>query len=235
MGTNRLKVLIVDDDSHIGDVLKMNLEENGFLVTHVTDGERGLQLARDGGYGVVILDVMLPSRDGFDICRELRKAKTPCKILMLTFRSEEIDKVLGLELGADDYVGKPFSVREIVARVRVLTRRMTEENDPIEPILELGSLKIDPNSRETSVRGQGVALTTTEFDLLYFLAKHPGRAFTREHLLHAVWGYTSAAYEHTVNTHINRLRIKIERDPANPDLIKTVWGVGYKCAPFYAE
>jgi DNA-binding response OmpR family regulator len=172
---------------------------------------------------------MLPGRNGVEVCRELRKVGTPSKILMLTSRGDEVDKVLGLEIGADDYVTKPFSIREIVARVKALLRRDLAVGEEVDSTVRVGSLSVDPRSRDVVVDGQKLSLTGTEFDLLFYLAKNSGRAFTREHLLHSVWGYTSSAYEHTVNTHINRLRSKIENDPARPRFIQTVWGVGYKC------
>ncbi len=223
------KVLIVDDDPHIAEILTMHLQDAGFSVTHIADGERGLQRALGDTYALVILDVMLPGRDGIEICRELRSKQISARIMMLTFRGEEIDKVLGLELGADDYVTKPFSVREVVARAKALVRRAQNELPTKDEPIELGSLLINPSTREVVVDGGKIDLTSTEFDLLLYMAKHPGRAFTREQLLNAVWGYTSSAYEHTVNTHINRLRAKLEEDPGNPKYIQTVWGVGYKC------
>jgi two-component system alkaline phosphatase synthesis response regulator PhoP len=223
------KVLIVDDDPHIAEILTLHLQDAGFSVTHVADGERGLQRALANTYDLVILDVMLPGRDGIEICRELRSKKVSARIMMLTFRGEEIDKILGLELGADDYVTKPFSVREVVARAKALIRRTSGEVATRDQTVSLGALLIDPSTREVVIDGHKIELTSTEFDLLLYMAKHPGRAFTREQLLNAVWGYTSSAYEHTVNTHINRLRSKLEQDPANPKFIQTVWGVGYKC------
>jgi DNA-binding response OmpR family regulator len=224
------KVLVVDDDSHIGELVKLHLEEAGFRVTHVMDGSRGYELARSGGYDLVVLDVMLPGKGGVDICRDLRAHKITSRIMMLTNRGEEIDKILGLELGADDYVTKPFSIREVVARAKALVRRDLGPSERLVDPIVIGQISIDPTSRVVQLEGKALNLTSTEFDLLYFLAKHPGRAFSREHLLHAVWGYTSSAYEHTVNTHINRLRSKIEQNAAQPTYIQTVWGIGYKCA-----
>lgn len=230
MGASLGKILVVDDDPHIGELLQIHLEEAGYTVSYVGDGERGLQLASTGSYDLVILDVMLPGRDGVSILQELRARKVACRIMMLTFRGEEIDKILGLEIGADDYVTKPFSVREVVARAKALIRRDHTQSNPADARVVVGQLSIDPSSREVELNGTKVVLTSTEFDLLHHLAKHAGRAFTREQLLNSVWGYTSSAYEHTVNTHINRLRAKIENDSANPLYIQTVWGVGYKCA-----
>lgn len=208
----------------------MHLDEIGLKVTHVADGLRGLELALTDSYDLVVLDVMLPGKDGVDICRELRKRSIRAPIMMLTFRGEEVDKVLGLEMGADDYVTKPFSIREICARVKALLRRTNGSPEEKSTKVEVKGLSIDTYSREVTLEGKPVELTSTEFDLLLFLAKSPGRAYSREQLLTGVWGYTSSAYEHTVNTHINRLRSKIEADPASPKFIQTVWGVGYKCA-----
>lgn len=224
------RVLVVDDDHHIGELLTMHLEELGLKVTHVADGLRGLELALTDSFDLVVLDVMLPGKDGVDICRELRKGNIRAPIMMLTFRGEEIDKILGLEIGADDYVTKPFSIREVCARAKALLRRAGNAEGPKQQSREVKGVSIDPLTREVKLKGKLIDLTSTEFDLLFFLAKSPGRAYSREQLLAGVWGYSSGAYEHTVNTHINRLRSKIEADPANPELIQTVWGVGYKCA-----
>lgn len=230
MNPSPARVLVVDDDHHIGELLTIHLEENGLKVTHAADGVRGLELALTDSYDLVVLDVMLPGKDGVEICRELRKRNIRAPIMMLTFRGEEVDKILGLEMGADDYVTKPFSIREVCARVRALLRRSGSSPEAAQPKIELRGLSIDPAAREAHLDNKLLDLTATEFDLLLYLAKSAGRAFSREQLLTGVWGYTSSAYEHTVNTHINRLRSKIERDPANPAFIQTVWGVGYKCA-----
>lgn len=208
----------------------MHLEEIGFKVTRASDGIRGLELGLLDTFDLVILDVMLPGRNGVDICRELRTKKIRAPIMMLTSKGEEVDKVLGLEMGADDYVTKPFSIREICARVKALLRRSSPSTEAHDVKIEIRGLMIDPTSHEVSLNGKTLELTSTEFDLLHYMAKSAGRAFSREQLLTGVWGYTSSAYEHTVNTHINRLRSKIEPDPANPTFIQTVWGVGYKCA-----
>lgn len=208
----------------------MHLEELGFKVTRASDGIRGLELGLLDTFDLVILDVMLPGRNGVDICRELRTKKIRAPIMMLTSKGEEVDKVLGLEMGADDYVTKPFSIREICARVKALLRRSSPSTEAHDVKIEIRGLMIDPTSHEVSLNGKTLELTSTEFDLLHYMAKSAGRAFSREQLLTGVWGYTSSAYEHTVNTHINRLRSKIEPDPANPTFIQTVWGVGYKCA-----
>jgi len=230
MAHSQLKVLVVDDDHHIGELLTLHLEDMDLKVTHASDGLCGLELALTDTYDLIILDVMLPGKDGVEICRELRGRKVRAPIIMLTFRGEEVDKVLGLEMGADDYITKPFSVREVCARVKAQLRRAGSLEEKREHKVELRGLTINPESHEAHLNGKLLELTATEFDLLLFMAKSAGRAFSREQLLAGVWGYTSSAYEHTVNTHINRLRSKIEADPANPTFIQTVWGVGYKCA-----
>lgn len=230
MSTCQGRILVVDDDHHVGELLSMHLEELGFKVTRASDGIRGLELGLLDTFDLVILDVMLPGRNGVDICRELRTKKIRAPIMMLTSKGEEVDKVLGLEMGADDYVTKPFSIREICARVKALLRRSSPSTEAHDVKIEIRGLMIDPTSHEVSLNGKTLELTSTEFDLLHYMAKSAGRAFSREQLLTGVWGYTSSAYEHTVNTHINRLRSKIEPDPANPTFIQTVWGVGYKCA-----
>jgi DNA-binding response OmpR family regulator len=222
------KVLIVEDDSATSELLSLHLGEAGFHVTCASDGIKGLELGRLQRYDLIILDLILPGKGGLEICRELRKEDPATPIMMLTSRGEEVDKVLGLELGADDYVSKPFSSREVVARAKALCRRSRASRDGREIAIHTHGLTIDPGSRTVQLSGKTIDLTSTEFDLLLFLAKNAGRAFTREHLLNRVWGYTSSVYEHTVNTHINRLRMKIEESPAAPFFIQTVWGVGYR-------
>lgn len=223
------KVLVVEDDTAVSDLLTLHLQEHGFAVTTANSGTKGLELGLSDGYELIILDFMLPGKSGIEILRELRTNNITARIVMLTSRGDEVDKVLGLEMGADDYVTKPFSVREIVARSKALLRRSAERIPNKDTSLTLHGLRIDPTSRRVSLEGAQVELTSTEFDLLLYMVKHAGRAFTREQLLHGVWGYTSSAYEHTVNTTINRLRAKIERSPASPFFIQTVWGVGYRC------
>jgi DNA-binding response OmpR family regulator len=175
---------------------------------------------------------MLPDMDGLDVCRELRTRSDYTPILMLTARSGEFDRVLGLELGADDYLTKPFNVRELVARVRAIFRRIErlagEREQSSQAPLDFGALRIDLDKRKVAVDGRAIHLTAREFDLLVQFARNPGRVYTRSQLLDLVWGYTAGSYEHTVNTHINRLRAKIEDDPSNPRYIETVWGVGYR-------
>jgi DNA-binding response OmpR family regulator len=221
-------VLIVDDDTNVRALLTLHLSEQGYKVTEAGDGERGLTLALSGSYDLVLLDVSLPGKDGLSICREVRSQGVGVPIMMLTNRGDEIDRVLGLELGADDYVAKPFSIREVLARAKALLRRTSDSVAPVVQQLQFGPLAIDSASREVTLSGEALSLTSTEFDLLFFMVRNAGRAFSREQLLAGVWGYTSSSYEHTVNVTINRLRNKIERNPASPEFIQTVWGVGYK-------
>jgi DNA-binding response OmpR family regulator len=228
MDTSAKRLLVVEDDSNIRELLVNHLKESGFHVTDTLDGNRGLELALSDSYDVVILDVALPGKDGMEICRQMRSHGIGAGVVMLTTRGDEIDKILGLELGADDYMTKPFSPREVVARVKAILRRATGDDVAAAKKLKVGDLEIDLGAHEAFVAGAKLDLTSTEFDLLTFFAKNVGRAFSREQLLTSVWGYSSSAYEHTVNTHINRLRAKLEPDPTNPTYIHTVWGVGYK-------
>jgi DNA-binding response OmpR family regulator len=180
---------------------------------------------------MMILDVMLPEVDGLEICRRLRGQGNNTPILMLTAKDAEIDRVLGLEMGADDYLTKPFSVRELQARVKAMLRRvelMSQPEPKSKAPLSFGELAIDPDKRQVTLAGELLDLTSTEFDLLLYMASHPGMVFSRAQLLDNVWGYQHSGYEHTVNSHINRLRTKIEKDPSKPDYVLTVWGVGYK-------
>ncbi|MBT5828623.1 MAG: response regulator transcription factor [Candidatus Latescibacteria bacterium] len=225
------KILLVEDDTDIAELLDLHIQDLGYDLDHAADGEVGLEMALAGEYRLVILDLMLPKMDGMDVCKGIRAKKENLPILMLTSKSEEFDKVLGLELGADDYVTKPFGIRELMARIKALIRRSqpVEETDTRE-ILTWGPLIIHLGKRRVERDGERIELTSKEFDLLVLFAKHPGRVYSRDHLLDLVWGYQFEGYNHTVNSHINRLRAKIETDPAHPDLIKTVWGVGYRFA-----
>lgn len=225
------KILLVEDDTDIATLLDLHIQDLGYGLDHAADGETGLQMALKGDYRLVILDLMLPKLDGLDVCKRIRAQKEGLPILMLTSKSEEFDKVLGLELGADDYVTKPFGIRELMARVKALIRRTkpTEETDDQE-LLTWGPLVIYLEKRRVERAGERIELTSKEFDLLVLFARHPGRVYSRDHLLDLVWGYQFEGYNHTVNSHINRLRAKIESDPAHPELIKTVWGVGYRFA-----
>lgn len=225
------RVLVVEDDRDIAELVALHLREAGCAVDLVHDGREGLAAARRDPYDLVILDLMLPGMDGLSVCRELRRAPRYVPILMLTSKSSEIDRVLGLEIGADDYLTKPFSIHELVARVRAQLRRAEAAGqDQAAPpaVLVAGDLRIDTDKREVTLNASPVELTAREFDLLVHFARHPGRVFTRAQLLDQVWGYGHEGYEHTVNSHINRLRAKIEQDPANPRYVLTVWGVGYK-------
>jgi DNA-binding response OmpR family regulator len=231
------RVLVVEDDADIGRLVSLQLEQLGCESTLVADGIAALAEAQEHRYDLVILDVMLPRMDGLEVCRRLRASQRFVPILMLTAKSSELDRVLGLELGADDYLTKPFSMLELSARVKGVFRRAeqaaaaTQAARPPAQRIECDELVIDMERREVAVRGRAVELTAKEFELLACFAGSPGRVFTRAQLLDQVWGYSHSGYEHTVNSHINRLRGKIERDAGNPDFIQTVWGVGYKFAP----
>ena len=225
------RILIVEDDAHIAELMRMHLSDEGYAVEHAADGEAGVALLERGAWDALVLDLMLPGVDGLEICRRARAMARYTPIIITSARSSEVHRILGLELGADDYLAKPFSVLELVARVRALLRRSEAiaRNARLEAgSLDADGLAIDPLARELHVDGRPVELTPREFDLLYFFARHPGKVFSRLDLLNQVWGYRHDGYEHTVNTHINRLRLKVEADPANPRRILTVWGRGYK-------
>lgn len=228
-------VLIVEDEPELAKAIKRHLEDLSCRVEVALAGDAGLKLAESKPFDLILLDIMLPGMDGLEVCRRLRRRREYTPVLMLTARASEVDKVLGLEMGADDYMTKPFSVAELTARVKAIFRRtdaLTEQARGLEAVLRVGDiLTIDPRSREVSVRGQPVPLTHKEFDLLLHFTQNPGRVYTRSQLLDAVWGYSHEGYEHAVNCHINRLRMKIERDPGKPELLQTVWGVGYKFVP----
>ena len=226
-------ILVIEDNQDIAELVALHLQDEGYEVTVHHDGSEGLAAARNNRYDLLVLDLMLPGTDGLTICRELRTATHYLPILMLTAKSTELDRVLGLEMGADDYLTKPFSIRELVARVKALLRRSeamgsqpTQEEKA--DILQCGELTIDSERRLVTIAGKGVELTAKEFDLLLHFARHPGRVYSRVQLLDKVWGYGHEGYEHTVNSHINRLRAKIESDPTKPRYVLTVWGVGYK-------
>ena len=226
-------VLIVEDDPNLAQLVRIHVEDLGCDTVTADSGARALEAWRAGGIDLVILDLMLPDMDGLSVCREIRGAGPYVPILMLTARSSEADRVLGLEIGADDYLSKPFGIAELTARVKALFRRVDALSDGAEAatdVIEHDGLVIDPSRRRVEVEGRPVELTAMEFKLLHHFAAHPGLVFSRAQLLDKVWGYTYEGYEHTVNTHINRLRAKIERDPANPRYIRTVWGVGYRFA-----
>jgi DNA-binding response OmpR family regulator len=226
------RVLIVEDEEEIGRLVELHLKDLGCEVELVGDGDEGLRRALAEPYDLVVLDLMLPGLDGLELCRRLRAAERYTPILMLTARSSELDRVVGLEVGADDYLTKPFSIRELVARVKAIFRRVEalKDTDPATDgaPLRFAGLEIDPRKRRVTLDGEEVHLTAKEFDLLHRFASRPGRVFTRGELLEQVWGYGYDGYEHTVNSHINRLRAKIEADPSNPTYVLTVWGVGYR-------
>lgn len=226
------RILVIEDDKDISYLIRSHLEELGCDVSIESKGDEGLALALSGGFDLLILDLTLPGLDGLDVCRRLRERPEYIPILMLTARSSEVDRVLGLEIGADDYLTKPFSLRELVARVKALSRRVeafkgVDLKDKAR-IISAGGLRIETDKRKITVNGREVDLTAKEFDLLVQFASNPGRVYTRAQLLDLVWGYGHEGYEHTVNSHINRLRAKIEDDPAKPVYIITVWGVGYR-------
>jgi DNA-binding response OmpR family regulator len=228
------KVLVIEDDADLRRLLTMHLRDLGLEVRQAADGVSGLDLALNGEPELIILDLKLPGMDGLEVCRRIRAVNKTVPVLMLTSRSTEADRVAGLELGADDYLSKPFSIAELLARVKAIFRRgdalQTVTKEPVAENIDLGELLIDTTKRRVTLRGEPVTLTVKEFDLLVLFAREPGKVYTREDLLDGVWGQGYYGYEHTVNTHINRLRGKIEADPANPKILETVWGVGYRLA-----
>ncbi|MEO1727922.1 MAG: response regulator transcription factor [Bacteroidota bacterium] len=229
-------ILIVEDDPDIAELLKIHLGDLGYAVTHRADGNAGLAAARTGRHALVLLDLMLPGLDGMEVCKRIRQTDPHLPILMLTAKSEELDKVLGLELGADDYLTKPFSVRELLARVKALFRRIdvdqraAEAEEATPTRLRYGALAIDPVKRRATLDEEPLDLTAKEWELLLLFGQDPGRVYSRQELLDLVWGYQYDGYSHTVNSHINRLRGKIEADPSNPQFIRTLRGLGYRFA-----
>ncbi len=227
-------ILVVEDEQDIAHLLEVNLQDLCSRIVLAADGLQGLAHAQSQQFDLIILDLKLPGMEGLELCRHLRGQANYTPILMLTARSSELDRVLGLEMGADDYLTKPFSIRELVARVKAIFRRMEVlgNKTTVERCrqIQVGDVALDTERRQVTLRGSLVELTAKEFDLLEHFARHPGRVYTRSQLLDSVWGYGHDGYEHTVNSHINRLRSKIEVDPAEPAYILTVWGVGYKFA-----
>lgn len=223
-------VLIVEDDPDIVDLLTIHLHDMDCRVDSSATGDAGYKKAKGGSYDLIILDLMLPHLSGTDICRMLRGDGITTPILMLTARAEEVDKVLGLEIGADDYLTKPFSIRELTARIKAIFRRAQFQDAAARPqaLIQRGELVVDREKRKVSLHGQRLELTPRELDLLVLLASHPGSSFSRDQLLDQVWGYEFAGDSHTVNSHINRLRRKLEPDPENPTYILTTWGIGYR-------
>ncbi|MBI5612907.1 MAG: response regulator transcription factor [Gammaproteobacteria bacterium] len=226
------RILVIEDDHDISHLLALNLRGLGHEVCLAASGTEGLGRAQAARYDLIVLDLRLPGIDGLEVCRRLRQRPDYTPILMLTARCTELDRVLGLEIGADDYLTKPFSVPELLARVKALFRRIeamaATASAKAPPVLRAGELTIDSTRRRATLGERIVELTAKEFDLLAHFAAHPGQVYTRAQLLDAVWGYGHDGYEHTVNSHINRLRAKIEADPTEPRYILTVWGVGYK-------
>ncbi len=234
--SKKRKILVVDDERTIREVVRRYLELEGFQVTEAETGPQALSILQEGPPDLIVLDIMLPGVDGFSITRRLRgasehnplRADGDIPIILLTARSNEVDRVAGLELGADDYVTKPFSPRELVARVKTVLRRASPPENESEQPLEYAGLLVDPRSRSVSVNGKAVSLTAKEFDLLWFLLRHPRQVFKREQLLNNVWGYEFYGDESTVTVHVRRLREKLEPNPSKPIYVQTVWGVGYK-------
>jgi len=234
------KVLLVEDDEDIAALIQIHLQEQAIEVTHASTGEQAKQCFSLLKPDLVLLDLMLPDASGLDLCQQFKQQNPLQAVLMLTARNSEVDRVVGLELGADDYMGKPFSGRELQARVRALLRRVNLINnshsvkvipEKLSSGITLKALQLNKDKRSAFYQQNELDLTATEFDLLYFFLKQPEHVFSRAQLLEKVWGYQHQCYEHTVNSHVNRLRQKIEINPAKPAIIETVWGVGYKLNP----
>lgn len=228
------RILFVEDDPEIGSLVRDALRDVDYAVVWVRDGQEGLDRFREGGFDLVLLDLRLPGLDGLEVCRQIRDTDQFIPIVMLTAKAEKRDVVRGLELGADDYITKPFSVEELLARLRALFRRITTDqahrDADDDTSIQIGALQIYPEKHKVARAGERIDLTAKEFDLLLLFAQHPGRAFSRGELLERVWGSQFDGYDHTVNTHINRLRNKVEPSPTRPRYICTVWGVGYRFA-----
>ncbi len=227
------KILVIEDNPDLANLLELHLTDQSWQVELTLKGDTGFQKAKNQVFDLIVLDIMLPGMDGIEILKQLRSRNIHTPVLMLTSKDSEIDRVLGLEFGADDYVTKPFSIRELIARIKAIFRRIdtikkTESKDGDAPVLTVENLVIYPEKRKVIIGQSEIDLTAKEYDLLYYFARHPGRVFNRSQLLDNVWGYGHDGYEHTVNSNINRLRAKIESNPAKPDYILTVWGIGYK-------
>ena len=226
-------ILVAEDQADIRDLIVLNLQQAGYAVQAVADGTAALASQAERASDLLLLDLMMPGLDGLEVCKALRARGSSTPILMLTAKSTELDRVLGLELGADDYLTKPFSMAELLARVKALLRRAELARTPppaagAGEVLRNGEVEVHPARREVRLRGVAVEFTALEFELLLHFVRHPGRVFSRSQLLDAVWGYSHDGYEHTVTTHINRLRAKIEADPMAPRIVLTVRGAGYK-------
>ncbi|VAW99068.1 Phosphate regulon transcriptional regulatory protein PhoB (SphR) [hydrothermal vent metagenome] len=237
MSEKKSRILIIEDNRDLAHIVAVHLEDLNMQVDKSYDGQAGYKQACSNDYDLILLDIMMPKMNGIEVCRELRSKKKYTPIIMLTAKTSEIDRVLGLEMGADDYLTKPFSIRELVARVKAVIRRNavytgSQPQQDFEQFAEekitRGALDINIEKRQVYLDGKKIELTATEFDLLVFFIRQPGLVFSRGQLLDKVWGYGHEGYEHTVNSHINRLRSKIEKDAAKPEYILTVWGVGYK-------
>lgn len=230
---NESRILVIEDDPDLNELICFNLQDLNYHVTSYQNGRQGLDQALTGNYDLILLDLSLPEVDGLSICTQVRANHISSSIIMLTAKDSEADRVVGLEVGADDYITKPFSVRELQARVKAMLRRaeiLTRPSQtPVKP-LNFGELQIDEDKRTVFLAERSIDLTSTEFDLLLYMAKKPGTVFNRTQLLENVWGYRHSGYEHTVNSHINRLRTKLESDPSKPQYVLTVWGVGYRFA-----
>ncbi|MBA3010124.1 MAG: response regulator transcription factor [Proteobacteria bacterium] len=226
------RILVIEDNDDLSKLILLHLTDQSWETDLAEDGNEGYKKATTQKYDLILLDIMLPGMDGIEILKQLRSQNILTPVLMLTSKSSEIDRILGLEFGADDYVTKPFSIQELIARIKAIFRRIENLKfvlrEETQGPLSFGDLSIDPIKRKVLIKNRSIDLTAKEYDLLYYFARHPGRVFNRSQLLDKVWGYGHDGYEHTVNSNINRLRSKIEINPAQPDYVLTVWGVGYK-------
>jgi DNA-binding response OmpR family regulator len=231
-GDRKVSLLVVEDDENISTAISEYFSRAGYNVKTVEDGLAGVKAALDERPDAVVLDLMLPKMDGLAVCKELREKISYLPILMLTAKDDVVDKVLGLEMGADDYITKPFSLRELEARIKTVLRRTHNATGSdglkTEAPITRGKLRIDAEKREVSIGDRQVELTPKEFDLLKLFASNPGRVFPRKYLLEKIWDYSYEGYDRTIDSHINRLRAKIEDNPENPQMVLTVWGIGYK-------
>ncbi len=226
-------ILIVEDNADLASLIALHVQDIGCSSDIADNGGKAMRLYEKNDYDLVLLDIMLPVMDGIEVCKKMREGGLYVPIMMLTSKTSEIDRVVGLEVGADDYISKPFSIPELLARIKAQFRSVeallkSQENIKQGHVIQAGDMSIDLHKRQVFIADKELNLTAKEFDLLVYFAKHPGQVFTRTQLLDQVWGYQFEGYDHTVNTHINRLRIKVEKDAANPEYILTVWGVGYK-------